>query len=273
MIKTKEYNNVEKPPQLKRNEVKVFQWLDVKPDKNNKGKLIMPSVAFVPTVDRVFDPAKDDFVDIANIQSIGVGGKPIIRPIEFSKRNHGKLLLKGSKTGDREMYQFMMMSNFNASNPNRDTNVKALYELVEPSKKAEESRKQRTQKREAMNVAAELSAAEVREFIASLNKDEKRDISILRDELETFAERDPSGFIKLSKDKNKTIQAKVKQAIDKKIIMFDRAESTFTWASTGETIVQVPRSSKSSYLQGFTNFVLTNKNGESVYEEIVKLLK
>ena len=169
----------------------------------------------------------------------------------------------------------MVTKSFKKNPLTRDLFSKKYKPKVVKSKRGKGSfkRKQRTQKREAMNVAAELSAAEVREFIASLNKDEKRDISILRDELETFAEKDPSGFIKLSKDKNKTIQAKVKQAIDKKIIMFDRAESTFMWASTGETIVQVPRSSKSSYLQGFTNFVLTNKNGESVYEEIVKLLK
>jgi len=124
-----------------------------------------------------------------------------------------------------------------------------------------------------MNVAAELSAAEVREFIAALNKDEKRDISILRDELEIMAEKDPQQFITLSKDKNKSIQANCKAAIDKKIIKFDKASSSFIWISTGETIVQIPRSSKTSYLQGFTNFVLSNKNGELVYEEIVKLLK
>ena len=105
------------------------------------------------------------------------------------------------------------------------------------------------------------------------NKDEKRDISILRDELEVMAEKDPTTFMTLSKDKNKSIQATCKSAIDKKVIRFDKATSTFTWVATGETIVQVPRSTKSSYLQGFTNFVLSNKNGELVYEEIVKLLK
>ena len=166
-----------------------------------------------------------------------------------------------------------MLSNYNASNPNRDTSVVPLFKLVEAKKEAAESRKQRNLRRDAMNVAAELSAAEVREFIASLNKDQNRDISILRDELEVLAEKDPQQFISLSKDKNKSIQANCKKAIDQKVIKFDKATSSFIWVSTGETIVQVPRSSKSSYLQGFTNFVLSNKNGELVYEEIVKLLK
>ena len=148
-----------------------------------------------------------------------------------------------------------------------------MFKLVEPKKDAADSRKQRTLRRDAMNVAAELSAAEVREFIASLNKDETRDISILRDELEIMAEKDPKQFVALSKDKNKSIQANCKKAIDQKVIKFDKASSTFLWVSTGESIVQIPRSSKTSYLQGFTNFVLSNKNGELVYEEIVKLLK
>lgn len=273
MIKTKEFNNYENPPTLKRDEVKVFQYLDIRPDPQNKGSYIMPSMAMMPKIDRVYDPKKDDYVDIANIKSLGVGGKPVIEPIAFSRQTQGKLLLRGNKTGDKEVYQYLMLSNYNKSNPNRDTSLKPLYELVEPARTAKESRSERSLRRDAMNVAAELSAAEVREFISSLNKDAGRDISILRDELETMAEKDPKQFIALSKDKNKSIQANVKRAIDKKIIKFDKASSSFKWATTDEVIVQVPRSSKSSYLQGFTNFVLSNKNGESVYEEIVKLLK
>ena len=273
MIKTKEYNNVGEEPKFGRKDVKVFKWLNMKEDPQNKGQYIMPSVAFVPTVDRVYDPSKDDYVDIANISNLGIGGKPIINPIQFSKQQKGLLLLRGDKRGDKEVYQFLMMSNANASNPNRDTSVRPLYELLEPNKKAKESRDARALKREAMNVAAELSAAEVREFVASIGKDDSKDISVLRDELETMAEKDPKQFIALSRDKNKSVQAKVKRALDKKIIVFDKTTSTYSWASTGETIVQVPRSSKSSYLQGFANFVLSNKNGESVYQEIVKLLK
>jgi hypothetical protein len=273
MIKTKEYNNVKTPPQLKRNEVKVFQYLNVKADKQNPGKVVMPSVHMVPQVDRVYDKELDDYVDIASIASIGVGGKPSFNTIQFTKQEKGLMPLRGNRTGDREIFQYLMLSNYNASNPDRDTSIVPLFKLVEPTKEAADSRKQRTLRRDAMNVAAELSAAEVRVFIAALNKDEKRDISILRDELEIMAEKDPQKFITLSKDKNKSIQATCKSAIDKKLIKFDKGNSTFSWVSTGETIVQVPRSSKSSYLQGFTNFVLSNKNGELVYEEIVKLLK
>ena len=273
MIKTKEYNKIRTPPQLKRNEVKVFQYLGVKKDPQNPGKVIMPSIHMIPQIDRVYDKESDDYVDIASIASLGVGGKPQFNTIQFTKKEKGLLAVRGSKTGDREIYQYLMLSNYNASNPDRDTSIVPLFKLVEPKKEASDSRKQRTMRRDAMNVAAELSASEVREFIAALNKDEKRDISILRDELEIMAEKDPQQFITLSKDKNKSIQANCKKAIDKKVIRFDKASSTFLWVSTGETIVQVPRSSKTSYLQGFTNFVLSNKNGELVYEEIVKLLK
>lgn len=273
MIKTKEFNNVETLPSFKRNEIKVFRYLNVKPDPQNKGQFIMPSMAFMPKVDRVYDPKKDDYVDIANIKALGVGGVPQIEAIAFSKQTQGKLMLRGNKTGDKEIFEYLSLSNYNASNPNRDTSVVPLFELVEPAKKAQDARKDRNLRRDAMNVAAELSASEVREFISSLNKDETRDMSILRDELEIMAEKDPRKFISLSKDKSKSIQSNVKKAIDKKIIRFDKATSEFKWVGTDETIVQVPRSSKTSYLQGFTNFVLSNKNGGSVYEEVVKLLK
>lgn len=227
MIKTKEYNNVKTPPQLKRNEVKVFQYLNVKADKQNPGKVIMPSVHMIPGVDRVYDKESDDYIDIASIASLGLGGKPTFNTIQFTKQDKGLMVLRGSKTGDREIFQYLMLSNYNASNSNRDTSIVPLFKLVEPKKDAADSRKNRTLRRDAMNVAAELSAAEVREFIAALNKDEKRDISILRDELEIMAEKNPQQFITLSKDKNKSIQATCKAAIDKKIIRFDKATSTF----------------------------------------------
>ena len=249
MIKTKTFNNIAKQPEFKRTDIKVFQWLHRKPDKLNPGKIEMPIMAIVPNTDRVYDADKDDYVDIAAIKSTGQGGKEILHTIVF------------------------MLSNANASNPDRDTEVRPLYELLNPKAKADQTRKQRSLKREAMNVAAELSGAEVREFVASLGKDETRDLSILRDELELLAEKDPNQFIKLSKNKNKTIHANIKRAIDKEILSFDRATNTFSWSSTGETIVQVPRSSKMGHLEGFTNFVLSNKNGENIYQEIVKLLK
>ena len=64
-----------------------------------------------------------------------------------------------------------------------------------------------------------------------------------------MAEKDPKQFVALM-DKNKSIQANYQKAIDQKVIKFDKASSTFLWVSTGESIVQIPRSSKTSYLQG-----------------------
>ncbi|MAN63463.1 MAG: hypothetical protein CMI60_16130 [Parvibaculum sp.] len=273
MIKTKIFNNIKNPPKFKRDEVKVFKYYGLKEDPLNPGKVQMPFMVIAPNKDRVYDPDIEDYVDIAAIKSLGIEGKPTFHTIEFTKQKAGRLLLQGNIARDRDLYQFLTLSNYNASNPNRDTSVQPLFELVNPKVKAEKARKSRSLKRDAMNVAAELSGAEVREFISSLGKDEKRDLSVLRDELETLAETDPNQFIKLSKNTNKSYQANIKRALDKNIISFDGETNTFTWTSTGETIVQVPRSSKLGHLEGFTNFVLSNKNGASIYQEIVKLLK
>jgi hypothetical protein len=273
MIKTKIYNNIKTPPKFKRDEIKIFKYYGLKEDPLNPGKVQMPFMVIAPNKDRVYDPEIDDYVDIAAISSLGIEGKPNFHSIEFTKQQSGRLLLRGNRSKDRDIFQFLTLSNFNASNPNRDTSVQPLFELVNPKIKAEKARKTRSLKRDAMNVAAELSGAEVREFISSLGKDEKRDLSVLRDELETLAEKDPKQFIKLSKNTNKSYQANIKRALDKKIISLDRESNTFFWTSTEETIVQVPRSSKLGHLEGFTNFVLSNKNGASIYQEIVKLLK
>ena len=273
MIKTKNYNNIEDVPTLKRNEVKAFQYYGIKDDPLNAGQVSMPSVIIVPNKDRVFDPKRNDYVDIAAIKTIGIGDKPAFAEIKFTKQNRGKLILKGSVPVEKEVFEYLSISNANASNPNRDTSVRPLYELVNPAAEAKSKRQTRSLRREAMNVAAELSGSEVREFVSSLGKDETRDLSVLRDELETLAEATPKDFIKLSKNSNKSYAANIKRAIDKKIISFDRETNTFTWAATDETIVQVPRSSKLGHLEGFTNFVLSNKNGENIYQEIVKLLK
>ena len=273
MIKTKTFNNIKTEPEFKRNDVKIFEWLSKKPDPVNKGKLEMAVMAFVPNKDRVYDPAQDDYVDIAAIKNLGPEDKPVFTDIVFEKRQGGKLVLRGDRIGDKEIYQFMMLSNYNISNPNRDPQAKGLYKLVDPKSESANKRKKRSTLRDAMNVAAEMSASDIREFVASMGKDQTRDISVLRDEIETLAESDPQQFIILSKNRNRSIQANIKKAIDKKIIEFSKGTSTFVWASTKETICQVPRTSGSSHLEGFVNFVLSNKNGQSIYEEIVKLLK
>ena len=273
MIKTKTFNNVKTEPSFKRSDVKIFEWLKKKPDPYNSGKLQMAVLAFVPNRDRIYDSEKEDYVDIAAIKSLGPEDKPIFADIMFEKKTKGMMVLRGDRVGDKEIYQYMMLSNHNQSNPNRDPQAQPLYKIVDPKAESTSKRKKRSLLRDAMNVAAEMSASDIRELVASMGKDQSRDISVLRDEIESLAESDPQQFIALSKNRNKSITANVKKAIDKKIIEFAKADSAFVWASTKEVICQVPRSTGSSYLEGFTNFVLSNKNGQSIYEEIVKLLK
>ena len=84
----------------------------------------------VPPKDRIVDPITNDFVDIASIKTIGVGGKLSFYDIVFERDFNGILILDGSKISDHEMYEYLELTNYNASNPNRSEDVIPIFERL-----------------------------------------------------------------------------------------------------------------------------------------------
>lgn len=244
MKKTDNWNNISKeltPPILKPGEVAVFRLLGIKGKPEDPDNYRCPSYKDVPSTDRIYDPYAQDYVDIANIESVGVGGQVNLRTSYFESISGGMITLKGGRIKDVELYQYLSLCNYNASNPNRSSDSPAIFERLNPVANAENKRKARSTRRQALNIAADMNANTCREFAAAMGWDDGQELALLRDRIEEYADSNPTEFIKKSKNKQNSLSALIARSQKAGEISFDSKTNSWKWKGSDEVICSVAR--------------------------------
>ena len=93
------------PPKLKKGETAVFRLLGISGSPSNPETYKCPTHRGVPSTDRVYDPATDEYVDLAHIKSIGKGGSPIMGRIFFERSSGGMITLRAGARTQEELYE------------------------------------------------------------------------------------------------------------------------------------------------------------------------
>lgn len=276
MKKTPLFNNVSQElldsTKLKKGEQVVYKLYGIGPNPSDPSKMGFPSVKNIPPIDQIYDEHTGSFVDIAAIRSVTPNGDCVFHEIYFYGAQSGVMLLNGSKGIDQEIHSYMMLSNYNASNKNRDTSKEPMYELVDENKTSEIERKTRNMKREALNTAADLTPDEVRTYIAALGQDDTRKIDLLRNDLESMADKDPKSFMELVNNKQAIMKAVINRALSKGVITFDAEQAKFGWP-TGEAILTVSRTTGGEPVEELVSYCVSNQKGEKVYQTIQSKIK
>ena len=258
------YSNKLTLPLLKKGETVQYRLLGLK--KDDKGQWLIPAGKNVPTADHVFDPGVDKqgaYIDVAYEHG----------QIWFERRNLGVLVITGGNKRNQELYQYLEHCNYNKSFEHRDTSVHPIFERIDAVKKATKKLQKRDLLRDALNICLEMTDDEVRTLVSSLGKDEDRDISVLRNEIEELAMKNPKSFITSSSNHQKQILATIKRAIDKKVIVFDSEQSQFVWGNNQEAILSTPRVNLKKRMKAFLEYVVNTKQGATVYDSIEKQLQ
>lgn len=274
------FNNVSKElldsvPKLKKGETKRFKSLSIKPDLKNPRKFIGPYMDNILTKDTIWDEAKQEFVEIGFVdQTMTNKGDaiPVFKTIRF-QAPEGEITVRGGVAEDEYKYYFLMLTNQNISNQNRDVSKPASFKLVDIESDKKESRRKRNKILDALNKATSMSADEVRDFIAATGGNDKDPLEVLRDKVEAWAEKDPEDFLKRTMDPEVTIKATVRRALDHGIIKFDKEQMLFSWGNTAEPIMTVARSQDNDHIREFVHTILNNRKYEKVMPEIRKALK
>lgn len=271
MKKTELLNNVSdsllKKTKLGRDQTVTYRVKNIYPNPAEPGSFIVPAGVSVPSTDQIWDEDKGEYVDIAAIKVISKDGNHTYHDIWFYGVYGGYMILHGNVASEQEVHSYLHMCNYNASNPNRDTNIPAIFELIDNQAKAETERKIRNLKREALNAAADLSVDDVRNYTAALGQDDSKKIEILRNDLEIMADRDPQGFLDLINNKQASMKAVLNRALAKGVITFDTEQSIFKWPN-GEAILTVARSTGSDAVDELISFCISSAKGEKVYQTI-----
>lgn len=271
MKKTKLFNDVSPEllakTRLKPGEQAVYRVYGITPHPMDPSKWAIPAAKNVPVMDQIYDPIKQEYVDIAAVRAVSADGNHTFHDIYFFGNQGGHLILVGGRAQDQEIHSYLQLCNYNASNPNRDESKEIIFEQVDEAAKSVKESKQRNLKREALNAAADLSPEEVRNYCAALGQDDTRKVEILRNELEEFADNDPEGFLALLDNKQAVMKATLNRAINKGVIKFDSEQSKFTWPN-GEVILVVSRTTGGDNVEELMAYCATNAKGEKVYQTI-----
>lgn len=271
MKKTSEFNNISDKllasTKLKKGETVTYKVTNINRNPSNPSEYIFPAGVCVPSIDQIWDEELNEFVEIAAVQTVSRDGNHNLHNITFWGSQACHITLRGGIAADQEIHSFLALSNFNGSNPNRDTSKEIIIEQVDENKKSETERKQRNLKREALNLAVDLGVDDVKNLVAALGKDDTRKIDILRNELEIFADRDPVGFLEIANNKQAALKAVLNRALTKGVILFNVEQSMFTWPNN-EAILTVSRTTGGDNVDELLSYCISSTKGEKVFQTI-----
>lgn len=246
---------------LKRNERAVYRVLNVRQDPDNYGKFLIPAALQIPSTDTIYDKDKDDYVPIAFIERTKIDGSAVFGDIIFTGQNMGYLFLNGGNASHQKIYQYIEVCNFNASNPNRDTSVEALFERIDSKKEAINERAMRKLIVKAVNLALEFDDKRAVEIAAALGI-EGESIEETRNALEDYAGDNPEEFLEVAERASVEVEKLLKDAIKKGIIVNNVNASRFEWAETKKLIHQYKKSVGKNYIKELAETLEENNPDE-----------
>jgi hypothetical protein len=269
--KTELFNDLSKElvdsTKLKPGESVRYRLYDLPPHPMDPSKKAIPAIRQVPVMDQIYDPSKDEYVDIAAVRSVDAKGEHTYYDLSFSIASAGEMVLVGGRAADQEIHSYLSLCNYNVANPNRDPNKEAIFELVDEKAKSEVERKTRNIKREALNAAADLTADDVRNYTAALGRDDSGNLEVLRNHLEDLADKSPADFLELIGNKQALMKATINRALSKGVILFNEEQSRFSWPN-GEAILTVARTTGGDNIEELISFCVSSAKGEKVYQTI-----
>jgi hypothetical protein len=116
-----------------------------------------------------------------------------------------------------------------------------VFQRIDELAAARANKSNRELRRAAMNVAADFSEKETRDFVSALGRDENRDIDILVEELAELSDKQPTLFTKEFNTGNWQWRATLKRALDKQILVHHPVEDKITMTATQETVAVLTR--------------------------------
>lgn len=154
-----------------------------------------------------------------------------------------------------------------------DEMQRQVVSRIDENEAAVTERKERTARKKAMDLAADMSDEQIKQFALAMLWDETDELEVLRNRVELAAETTPDLFNDLMEGKKVEYQAAVKKALNKKIIAFDPAEYKFTWTGNKQPIVILNNISGKGENEQLAEWLESGDKGKDVYNKIKELIK
>jgi len=144
---------------------------------------------------------------------------------------HGKYIVMGNNP---KLIEFMMITNFNANNPDRDTSVIPLFSFVDQKKKFKAIMKKEESEQDAVQWCNKAPFKEVLRYARVLMaKDvETMDSDEIRYNMKRFAKARPERFMSDRKVPRIIRKSHILEAIDKEILFMNESTRSIAWQSS-----------------------------------------
>ena len=247
----------------------TIKLLDVRFDPDNPSQPLIPVYKRIPNQDIIIiDGTSYDIAAIASVSQ----DQATLYEIGFWKDEGGFKRLNPRNARDKDLLEFLLISNYNASNPLRDPNIKPLFEVFRPEDKARERVNNRMQRIEAITLAAAMSEEELREFAASVGWNEADDVFILKDKVLTWCENNPAGFIEAQSSRSRYILATLKRAESRDIVTKNTLENAWYWAASQQAMCTLPRSATKDMYALFVDWYMSDDRATRVFQELESIV-
>ena len=247
-------------------------------DKANK-MWRFPFMTAIPKTDRVVDRETNQVFTIANIHNISTSGEPVMPMIYFDQSGH--IIIRPDENGrysssDILTYEYLMLCNYNGSNPHRDSNSKVWFEQVNDEKVATAKVEEKAFNADAIKLVAQAQDDEVTLLAAQLGIGEVGDLTqSLRLKLVEYAEKEAQkvqdAFSVISNLGG--IVADIEKALEAKIIQVDRRNNLYKWTDTKQELFQAPKGLASSANAALARWFKTDQQGVSAYATLKKMVE
>jgi hypothetical protein len=185
----------------------------------------------------------------------------------------GKFSLTGGNQKDEELYEFLMISNWNQDSvlgENRDKSKAPMCKVINQKATSQKVMTGFNTLKEAINIVTKLKPAEARQIGAALNWNEFTDDEVMLAQVADLARTKPEEFLRVYNDPSKPIKASVRKALDTEVLKFDIATGKVNLGS--QEITTISKEDRGNVTEALTQFINSAKNGKQVLDNINKQL-
>lgn len=267
-----------KAKKLSKEQVVSFRLLNpaLNPDPEERLKpgkqFIWQQSVCISLRDRIKDG--DELVDIGVVREFDKEGNASTKKLYVpAKDTNGFITIVEGNIEQEANYEFLLISNLNESNPNRDKNIKALYREVNAELDSKAKNTKIDLLTSMLNLVKDSTPTERKEMAAAFAWDSNAGDDSNLERLREIVMKDPESFSKtVGNKKDLATRATINEAVAAGVITFAPLENKYTFAKTNEVIATFTRSESKQPTEQLLEWLQTNTKGVAVLANIKKQL-
>lgn len=259
--------------------VQVLQMLNGSPNQEEDHKAEMPFI-YGKTQLPLSYSIKDPFTNrIANMAMALEWDAQAKRPerikcyVVGQGETHfrGRVSFVAGNMDSEELFPFLWLSPYNEDSPCKDGSIQPLYRFLNAEKDAQSDNKKMETVRKSLDVIKTMTLEKAQQFVASINKNPKRSLEELRQEMYAFARTDYDNFLKRVEDPQTPQKAVLREAFEKNLLELNPI--TGDVKMQGNLITRLDITKDFKPLDALQSYLGAAANGKDIFEGLKKVLE